>query len=200
MFVALAIVWAVIGVPTEDASADGHLPIVYLTFDDGPSFDDVTASLLDVLAAYDVKATFFPIGNWLPRDPVTSQRLADEGHAIGNHSTTHPRLNLLTREEVISELQGGQNLINAYTGVTPTCYRPPYGATSDEVRDAAASLGLIEWMWTLSTNDFDPASTTASILAALERSVNPRRRHDDGRRGELVQHRGRAPPAGLAGG
>jgi peptidoglycan-N-acetylglucosamine deacetylase len=62
----------------------------HLTFDDGPS--PRTDQLLDVLARYDVRATFFVIGARIAERAATVRRAADEGHAIGNHAWVHPSL------------------------------------------------------------------------------------------------------------
>src|SRR5438552_4442861 len=59
-----------------------------LTFDDGPSED--TERILDVLAAHNLKATFFMIGSSVERWPQTARRVVAEGHEIGNHSYSHP--------------------------------------------------------------------------------------------------------------
>lgn len=62
--------------------------IVYLTFDDGPS-NNITPQILDILKEYDVKATFFVIGNLAEKYPELIKRMYDEGHAIGNHTYSH---------------------------------------------------------------------------------------------------------------
>ena len=62
--------------------------VAYLTFDDGPS-SNVTPQILDILKEYDVKATFFVIGNLAEQYPELIKRIHDEGHAIGNHTYSH---------------------------------------------------------------------------------------------------------------
>ena len=62
--------------------------IAYLTFDDGPS-TNVTPQILDILDKYDVKATFFVIGNLAEQNPDLIKRINESGHAIGNHTYTH---------------------------------------------------------------------------------------------------------------
>lgn len=61
---------------------------VYLTIDDGPT-ENITPKVLDVLKKYDVKATFFLIGNMAERHPEILKRQVSEGHAIGNHTYSH---------------------------------------------------------------------------------------------------------------
>lgn len=61
--------------------------IIYLTFDDGPSIN--TNKVLDVLNEYNVKATFFLIGNQIKGEENVVKRTQDEGHSIGLHTYTH---------------------------------------------------------------------------------------------------------------
>ena len=61
---------------------------VYLTFDDGP-IPEATPYILDVLAQYGVKATFFMVGDNVRKYPEIYQRVVNEGHRIGNHTHNH---------------------------------------------------------------------------------------------------------------
>src|SRR5690349_9797995 len=70
-----------------------------LTYDDGPN-DPHTLNLLDVLAKYDVKATFFLIGKHVGAKPEIARRIAAAGHTIGNHTYTHPNLPLCSAERI----------------------------------------------------------------------------------------------------
>ena len=62
--------------------------IAYLTFDDGPS-RTVTPQILDILAKYDIKATFFVVGKYAEKNPDILRRIYEEGHVIGNHTYSH---------------------------------------------------------------------------------------------------------------
>src|ERR1700686_5907866 len=62
--------------------------LVALTFDDGPSED--TERILDVLSAYNLRATFFMLGRQVELFPQVARRVVDEGHDLGNHSSSHP--------------------------------------------------------------------------------------------------------------
>src|SRR4051812_48401479 len=74
-----------------------------LTFDDGPN-DPHTLHLLDVLAKHDVKVTFFLIGKHVAAKPDIARRIAAAGHAIGNHTYTHPNLLLCGAQRIQQEL------------------------------------------------------------------------------------------------
>ncbi len=63
---------------------------VYLTFDDGP-IPDITPWVLDLLDKYDVKATFFMVGDNVRKHPEEFKMVVDRGHRIGNHTFNHIR-------------------------------------------------------------------------------------------------------------
>src|SRR2546426_4604215 len=81
--------------------ADG--PCIAMTFDDGPSAS-LTPKLLDLLAAHHIKVTFFVIGENVAEHPEIVERAAREGHEIGNHTWTHPRLDKMSDAAVRREL------------------------------------------------------------------------------------------------
>ena len=148
--VALAAVSAlpVVGsVPVEAQSK----PVVYLTFDDGPG--SWTPLFLDVLDRYDAQATFFHLGQSVAANPGLAQRVRAEGHGVGNHSYTHPRLVDLPNETIRAELIWTNQALVAATGRNPACYRPPYGATNSRVHGVAVGLGLTNQGWTAGSNN-----------------------------------------------
>jgi peptidoglycan-N-acetylglucosamine deacetylase len=119
---------------------------VALTYDDGPS-PELTPKLLDTLAAYDVKATFFVQGNHTHDNPELVQRELDEGHVVGNHSYDHPDLTAADSEQVRRELLGTNEELGKI-GYTPTLYRPPFDRHDPRVDAIAGSLGLTRVSWT----------------------------------------------------
>jgi len=72
----------------QEVSQEGNKRIAYITFDDGPS-SIVTPQVLDILARYDIKATFFVVGKFAEKNSDVLKRIYEEGHAIGNHSYSH---------------------------------------------------------------------------------------------------------------
>ena len=72
----------------EKAEANKNKKTAYLTFDDGPSKES-TYAILDILAEYNIKATFFVVGKMVVNNPEVLLRTVEEGHAIGNHSYSH---------------------------------------------------------------------------------------------------------------
>ena len=103
-------------------------PYIALTFDDGPSAT-LTPKLLDLLAAHQMKATFFVVGQNAADNPAILKRALREGHEIANHSWSHPNLGKMSDDGVRRELQKTDDAIFAAIGKRPTFLRPPSTAT-----------------------------------------------------------------------
>jgi len=102
-------------------------PYIALTFDDGPH-PTLTPKLLDLLAAHQMRATFFVVGQNAADHPGILQRAIREGHEIANHSWSDPYLGKMSDEGVRRELQNTDDAIFAAIGKHPTLLRPPYGS------------------------------------------------------------------------
>lgn len=98
---------------------------IALTFDDGPN-DPSTADVLDVLASYNVKATFFCVGINASRFPQLVKRAYDEGHIVGNHSMYHSRKSGLVLHED-AHIDECTETLRDILNVTPLLYRAPWG-------------------------------------------------------------------------
>jgi peptidoglycan/xylan/chitin deacetylase (PgdA/CDA1 family) len=114
--------------------------VVALSFDDGPS--EWTGAILDLLRRHEAKATFFVIGEAIAGREHTLQRIADEGHEIGNHSMTHPRLVTCDDQTIRDELESANCLIEATVSFAPTVFRPPLFEYDERVLRVARDLGL----------------------------------------------------------
>ncbi|MEM9317530.1 MAG: polysaccharide deacetylase family protein [Pseudomonadota bacterium] len=99
---------------------------VALTFDDGPH-PTLTPQLLDILAAYGARATFYVIGRNAARYPEILRRMAAEGHEIGNHTWSHPSLYGVSDGGVLAEIDRTNDAVRAAVGFDPQSIRPPYG-------------------------------------------------------------------------
>lgn len=127
-----------------------------LTYDDGPN-DPYTLRLLDVLAKHGVKATFFLIGKFVKQRPDIVARMVGEGHAIGNHTNTHPRLPLLTSGEVRKELDACAQALGEEGFVLDRktkLFRPPFGLRRPETLRVARELGYTPVMWSVTCWDW----------------------------------------------
>jgi len=119
---------------------------VALTFDDGPS--EGTPAILDILAQYRVPATFFQVGANVDRLPEVARAVAAAGHAIGNHSYTHPLFCFRSPIFIETDLRRAQLAIRARTGVEPEWFRAPYGVRWFGMGRAQKRLALTGVMWT----------------------------------------------------
>lgn len=138
---------------------------VELTFDDGPA-DGHTAAVLDVLAKHAVKATFFVVGQNVVGREHLLERMAAEGHGIGNHSWSHPKLPELNDDGIRRELAQTSEAIEAVVGFRPDVFRPPYGDTDKRVEAVAADLGLRTLLW-----DIDPRDWSRPGVEAIRDAI-----------------------------
>ena len=138
------------------AAAKRQLPIYSVERTDGKfcsiSFDaawgnEDTQILIDILARYDIKATFFVVGDWAEKYPESVKALHDAGHEVMSHSNHHDHYNTLTAEQIIADVTASNERISASTGVTPTLIRCPYGEYDDHVISAIRSMGMEPIQW-----------------------------------------------------
>ncbi|NCA97898.1 MAG: polysaccharide deacetylase [Clostridia bacterium] len=113
--------------------------LAYLTFDDGPS--PRTTEILDVLDAYQVKATFFVTNPALEDYPEIARDLVARGHAIGLHTASHRYNDIYQSVDLfISDITENFSLIEKVTGVAPSVLRFPGGSVNAYNEDIAADL------------------------------------------------------------
>lgn len=97
-----------------------------LTFDDGPN-PAITPALLDLLERYGVRGTFFMIGKRVRENPGLVAEVVARGHAVGNHTDSHPNLFWLSPANIREQLARCQDALFAAAGIVPRWMRPPYG-------------------------------------------------------------------------
>jgi peptidoglycan/xylan/chitin deacetylase (PgdA/CDA1 family) len=112
-----------------------------------PWGNEDTQALIDILARYNVKATFFCVGDWAEKYPESVKALHDAGHEVMSHSNHHDHYNSLTAEEIVADVTASNQRIAASTGVTPTLIRCPYGEYDDHVISAIRSIGMEPIQW-----------------------------------------------------
>ena len=142
----------------SDTESDG-IHRVYLTCDDGPSI--YTDDILDILAEYNVKATFFVVGRENTASYARYLRIVEEGHTLGMHSYSHVYSDIYASPESFAEdTQRIRSLLEDVTGQTPVFYRFPGGSSNDvsrtDVRELAEYLesqGIIYFDWNVSSGD-----------------------------------------------
>ena len=159
--------------PTDDSalaemiSQEEKVRKVYLTFDDGPN--STTGEILDILAEYDVKATFFVVGKDDKESQALLKRIVEEGHSLGMHSYSHVYDDIYSSVEgFASDLGKLQGYLYDVTGVTSKIYRFP-GGSSNKVSSTDMRV-FISWLekqgieyydWNISSGDANPVRLTA---------------------------------------
>lgn len=121
---------------------------IALTFDDGP--DEVfTPQILDILKKYNVKATFFVIGQKVEYNKNIVKREFDEGHEIGNHTFSHINVSKNGFKKIQKEIVDTQKAIKNVTGVYPKVFRPPYRAISKDMCEVIKQndMNIVLWSY-----------------------------------------------------
>jgi peptidoglycan/xylan/chitin deacetylase (PgdA/CDA1 family) len=157
----------------QAAPPPSPLPTKYvvLTFDDGP--DAVyTPQILDILATFDAKATFFEVGESVRKHPALTKRIHQAGHSVQNHTWTHADLRHLGSAAFRKQIAQTDDVIRAQTGSTPACVRPPYGGTNATVRNRAKALSKQLVVWDVDSRDWQRPGTTAIVQRVLKQVRN----------------------------
>ena len=124
-----------------------------LTFDAAWGNED-TQQLIDILGKYNIKATFFVVGEWVDKFPESVKALHDAGHEIMNHSDDHPYFTKLSAEQIRTQLNACNDKIEAVTGVRPTLFRCPYGEYDDNVVGTINGMGMHVIQWNVDSLDW----------------------------------------------
>lgn len=131
-----------------------------------PWGNEDTQELIDILDQYNVKATFFVVGDWVEKYPESVKALSDAGHEVMSHSNHHDHFNTLSAQEIIDDLNACNDKIEAVTGVRPTLFRPPYGEYDDHVISTVRGMGIQPIQWdvdSLDWKDYDAATITQRV-------------------------------------
>ena len=134
---------------------DCEKPVIYLTFDAGYESGD-TPAILDALKKHNAPACFFVVSNYIETAPELVQRMAAEGHLVGNHTSTHPDMSKISDKTAFEqELRGVEEQYQTLTGQElPKFYRPPQGKYSEENLKHAKELGYTTVFWSLAYVDW----------------------------------------------
>lgn len=139
---------------------------IFLTFDDGP-VPEVTPFVLDVLAEYQAKATFFCVGDNVRKHPEILKEVVGGGHSLGNHTFSHLNAFKSKTEIYLQNVQQCGKEIQRITGHNPALFRPPYGRIRNkQSRPLLKQFEII--MWDVLSGDFDK---TLSPEKCLQRSI-----------------------------
>lgn len=135
---------------------------VYLTFDDGP-IPRVTPWVLDILDKYDIKATFFMVGDNIRKHPDEFKMVVERGHRIGNHTFNHIRgLSYDISSYMENTEKAGNMMFNT------DLFRPPHGYMSPKQYKALKEKYKII-MWDLVTRDYNRKLNGEQVLAKVKK-------------------------------
>lgn len=129
---------------------DPNMPMVALTFDDGP-YIRATIPILDTLKEHNSVATFFVLGNRVPRHKEIVKRIVHEGNEIGNHSYNHKQLTTLSSKELKEQIDKTQETIIEVVGSAPKIMRPTYGSYNNRLK-SQVKMPMI--LWSIDTEDW----------------------------------------------
>lgn len=157
------------------AASEKKLPIycvetekkqIAISFDAAWGADD-TDNLIEILNKYNVKATFFVVGDWVEKYPDEVKKLFDNGHSVQNHSDSHPYMSKISTEQQIAQLKNCNEKIAKITGETPTLFRCPYGDYNNKVIETVESLDMKAIQWSVDSLDWQESATPESIIKRI---------------------------------
>lgn len=162
----------------EVFSQEKELPIYSVDRDDKKiaiSFDaawgtDYTNDILDILDKYDIKSTFFLVGFWAEKHEDLVKEIHERGHEIGNHSTNHPYMTKLSKEQMVKELRDTGDLIEGITGEKPILFRPPFGDYNDQLIRTCEDNGYYVIQWDVDSLDWKELGPQ-SVIDRVTRNV-----------------------------
>lgn len=116
---------------------------------------EYTRGIMDIVEERNIRTTFFLVGFWVDKYPEMVKEIAERGHEIGNHSTTHPHMSKLSREQMILEIETTQKKIEDLAGERAVkLFRPPFGEYNDLLIKTCRELGIYTIQWDVDSLDW----------------------------------------------
>ncbi len=143
---------------------------IALSFDDGPH-PKLTPIILDILREYDIKATFFMVGENVEYYPAAARAVAEAGHEIGNHTFSHRKFNRMSEHEMLDEIASCEEAISSVSETPVHFIRPPEGQMNDVMRRVIGTLDYRIILWDVDTRDWahnPPAEISRHILETVQ--------------------------------
>lgn len=147
---------------------------VYLTFDDGPT-PEITEWVLQQLALYNAKATFFCIGKNVDANPEVFKQIVDAGHSIGNHTQNHLNAWKVTKEQYLLNVKEAEGrIINLYPEFkSKKLFRPPYGRFTNAIVRQLKNDHYTVVAWDIITEDYDKKVSPEKVFQNVIKYVSP---------------------------
>lgn len=133
---------------------------------------DKTQEIIDILADYEVTATFFLVGFWVDKYPDMVKAIDEAGLEIGTHSNTHPDMAKLDKDTIVSELETSIFKIKDITGKEVKVFRPPYGSYNNTLLNVCSELGLKAIQWDVDSLDWKGLSASEVTDRVMQKAKN----------------------------
>lgn len=150
------------GALTLDTSGE---KVLYLTFDCGYEYENLTNKVLDVLEEKGVSATFFCTLDHIKKETDLIARMIKEGHIVGNHSTTHPSFASIDRSKMAKEIEQTENYLRENFGYAAKYFRFPAGEYNQSALELVQSLGYMSVFWSVAYDDWDTSKVRGKDYA-----------------------------------
>ena len=137
-----------------------------------PWGNEDTQTLIDILAKYNVKTTFFVVGDWAEKYPESVKALHEAGHEVMSHSAHHDHYNSLNAEQIVSDIRESCAKIEEITGKKSTLIRCPYGEYDDHVISAIRSIGMEPIQWSVEQGATASSSVIPTVCGFLDCSTS----------------------------
>jgi peptidoglycan/xylan/chitin deacetylase (PgdA/CDA1 family) len=144
--------------------------VIALTFDDGPQ-DPYTGQILDILARYSIKATFFLTGEKIKQNPDIVRRIISDGHEVGNHSYSHKTMRCRSVKWLRNEIERTDELLLQAGASQSVPFRPPFGRISFRLMSLLKKMKKKMILWDIGPKDFKyahPYEIVGKVLKKLK--------------------------------
>jgi len=145
---------------------------IALTFDDAPE-DEFTEIIIDILDNYNIKATFFCIGEQIVKYPQILTKIYSSDHIVANHSFTHVNFIDTNNTVIYSEISKTNNEIFSLINKYPKYFRPPYGGINQSILNKITDQNMIGVYWSLDSYDW------LETKQFVSKSINKYTRNDE---------------------
>ena len=152
----------------DNGERQEQAPLLYLTFDDGPS-PHTTPWLLEMLAQEHARATFFLLGTNVARYPELVRQISQGGHCIGNHSYNHRLMPILTIKGMEKEIADTNMRVEEAAGNVPRLFRPPFGIIDKRGADCLREQAMTIVYWGAVSGDWLPIGTERVVERTMQK-------------------------------
>jgi peptidoglycan-N-acetylglucosamine deacetylase len=160
-----------LALPGVVSAGSAARPLVALTYDDGPGSG--TEAVLEQLAAFDSRATFFLVGSEAERNPALAGAIVDGGHDIGSHTLWHLDHDQVDAAQAVSDMLDGAAAVERAVGFEPLLYRAPYGHFTAATVAAARERGWTCVGWSALGMDWLDGETPRTIADRVAHDLKP---------------------------